>query len=208
MKKILVLLLAIILLTTIFTSNTIAKKQETNSKTLIKYEKAYRYEVQGWIYIHIEGQPYERGYQYGYLASEEIIDIIYRWCHWGYENRVKSIINIKNIECLEYFSFNNKYMESDISFKTQAKTEHDEMKMRENQETKIIYIPENQINQVNQILSNPFLFILYLPFLPFLLLPRVFQPQPYQFRYIVRTIKVKRDEEGRIVEIIDTVESI
>jgi len=100
LKKILVLLLAIILLTTIFTSNTIAKKQETNSKILIKYEKAYRYEVQGWIYIHIEGQPYERGYQYGYLASEEIIDIIYRWCHWGYENRVKSIINIKNEESI------------------------------------------------------------------------------------------------------------
>jgi len=79
-----------------------------------------------------------------------------------------------------------------------------------NQETKVIYIPEYQTNQINQILSNPFLFILYLPFLPFLLLPRLFQPQPqpYQFRYVVRTIKVKRDEEGRIVEIIDTVESL
>ena len=78
------------------------------------------------------------------------------------------------------------------------------------QETKIIYPVSDQDRYTYQILSNPFLFVLYLPFLPFLLLPRVFQPQPqsYQFRYIVRTIKVKRDEEGRIVEIIDTVESI
>jgi len=76
------------------------------------------------------------------------------------------------------------------------------------QETKIIYPVSDQDRYTYQILSNPFLFILYLPFLPFLLLPRVFQPQPYQFRYVVRTIKVKRDEEGRIVEIIDTVESL
>jgi len=78
------------------------------------------------------------------------------------------------------------------------------------QETKIIYPVSDQDRYTYQILSNPFLFILYLPFLPFLLLPRLFQPQPqpYQFRYVVRTIKVKRDEEGRIVEIIDTVESL
>ena len=33
---------------------------------------AYRYPAAGWIYLHIEGQPYERGYQHGHLMSREI----------------------------------------------------------------------------------------------------------------------------------------
>ena len=34
--------------------------------------KAFRFEEQGWIYLHIEGAPYERGWQYGSLAAAEI----------------------------------------------------------------------------------------------------------------------------------------
>ena len=33
---------------------------------------AYRYPAAGWIYLHIEGQPYERGYQHGHLMTREI----------------------------------------------------------------------------------------------------------------------------------------
>lgn len=33
---------------------------------------AYRYPNGGWIYLHIEGAPYDRGYQHGYLLSKEI----------------------------------------------------------------------------------------------------------------------------------------
>ena len=33
---------------------------------------AYRYPAAGWIYLHIEGQPYERGYQHGHLMAHEI----------------------------------------------------------------------------------------------------------------------------------------
>jgi hypothetical protein len=33
---------------------------------------AYRYPAAGWIYLHIEGQPYERGYQHGFLMAREI----------------------------------------------------------------------------------------------------------------------------------------
>ena len=32
----------------------------------------YRYPKAGWIYLHIEGEPYERGYQHGYLLAPEI----------------------------------------------------------------------------------------------------------------------------------------
>ena len=33
---------------------------------------AFRYEDKGWIFVHIEGKPYQRGYQYGYLLADEI----------------------------------------------------------------------------------------------------------------------------------------
>lgn len=38
--------------------------------------KGYRYDDRGWIFVHIEGEPYERGYQYGALVGEEIVAYI------------------------------------------------------------------------------------------------------------------------------------
>jgi hypothetical protein len=34
----------------------------------------FRYDDQGWIFVHIEGEPYERGYQYGSLMPDEIVE--------------------------------------------------------------------------------------------------------------------------------------
>ena len=34
--------------------------------------KAYRFDKNGWIYLHIEGKPFERGFQRGYLTANEI----------------------------------------------------------------------------------------------------------------------------------------
>jgi len=34
--------------------------------------KAYRQDKNGWIYLHIEGKPFERGFQRGYLTANEI----------------------------------------------------------------------------------------------------------------------------------------
>lgn len=39
---------------------------------------AYRYASEGWIYLHIEGQPYERGYQHGHLMAKEIPEYLAR----------------------------------------------------------------------------------------------------------------------------------
>lgn len=41
-------------------------------ETVKWYGPAFRYEDKGWIFVHIEGKPYQRGYQYGYLLSDEI----------------------------------------------------------------------------------------------------------------------------------------
>lgn len=37
-----------------------------------RYEKGYRYTQAGWTVLHIEGDPYPRGYQHGYLMAPEI----------------------------------------------------------------------------------------------------------------------------------------
>jgi outer membrane protein assembly factor BamB len=53
-----------------------------NESTIIsseQYGKGYRYNIQGWIYLHIEGEAYERGYQHGYLLADEIVDMLTRW---------------------------------------------------------------------------------------------------------------------------------
>jgi hypothetical protein len=39
---------------------------------------AYRYPEGGWVHLHIEGQPYERGYQHGRLMAREIPDYVNR----------------------------------------------------------------------------------------------------------------------------------
>src|ERR1035437_9858765 len=39
---------------------------------------AWRYPAAGWIYLHIEGKPYERGYQHGYLMAREIPEYLER----------------------------------------------------------------------------------------------------------------------------------
>jgi len=36
----------------------------------------YRFFQDGWTYLHIEGAPYERGYQHGYLMAPEIAEIL------------------------------------------------------------------------------------------------------------------------------------
>ena len=69
----------------------IAKEDESNIIHSGSYEKGYRYNIQGWVYIHIEGEPYERGYQYGYLASAEIVDMINRWSNFGHNEEFMKI---------------------------------------------------------------------------------------------------------------------
>lgn len=38
--------------------------------------RGYRFDDKGWIFVHVEGAPYERGYQFGYLVSAEIVEYI------------------------------------------------------------------------------------------------------------------------------------
>jgi len=66
-----------------------------------KFEKGYRYNIQGWIYLHIEGNPYERGYQHGYLLANEIVDMLNRWSHTIHYHKLISVIS-KRVSELRY----------------------------------------------------------------------------------------------------------
>jgi outer membrane protein assembly factor BamB len=101
-----------ILIITIFTPINITAEDNINVINLTsgQYDKGYRYNIQGWVYIHIEGEPYERGFQYGYLASAEISDLLQRWINHEF-NRV---------EILNRFKFKNPEKLWSI-FRTKAK---------------------------------------------------------------------------------------
>ncbi len=45
-------------------------------ETVKWFNEGFRYDDRGWINVHIEGKPYERGYQYGYLLANEIVEYI------------------------------------------------------------------------------------------------------------------------------------
>jgi phospholipase B-like protein len=43
-----------------------------------RYGPGYRFDQAGWIWLHVEGEPYERGYQHGWLLSKEIAEFVGR----------------------------------------------------------------------------------------------------------------------------------
>ena len=44
--------------------------------SVVREGEGYRYPQSGWIVLHIEGEPYERGYQHGKLLAAEIAEHI------------------------------------------------------------------------------------------------------------------------------------
>src|SRR5438552_13627066 len=45
---------------------------QPDPKSVQRYGPAYRYPQAGWIVLHVEGEPYDRGYQHGKLLAPEI----------------------------------------------------------------------------------------------------------------------------------------
>jgi outer membrane protein assembly factor BamB len=83
MTKLQTLITLIVLFCSLITLPSYYSKEDSlvSYKSSDQYEKGFRFNIQGWIYVHIEGDPYERGYQHGYLLSEEIEDMLHRWSH-------------------------------------------------------------------------------------------------------------------------------
>jgi len=87
MKRVFCIIVTIILISSPLFACSLVKGDENNLKSTSseQFENGYRYNVQGWIYLHIEGKPYDRGYQEGYLLSSEIVDMMNRWSNTIHE---------------------------------------------------------------------------------------------------------------------------
>jgi Phospholipase B len=51
-----------------------ATKQDANKPDEARLKPAYRFQRDGWVYVHLEGSPADIGYQHGYLLAPEIED--------------------------------------------------------------------------------------------------------------------------------------
>jgi hypothetical protein len=82
-KKVILLLLVILIYSSLVSSQT---KDQLSNEQKEWISKANRHEKAGWIYIHIEGKPEERGFQHGYLLAKEIKEAIVATGRvWQYE---------------------------------------------------------------------------------------------------------------------------
>ena len=57
-------------------SATKSDASDKNKSEVTKYENGYSFEQNGWQYIHIEGEPYARGKQHGYLVADELGELM------------------------------------------------------------------------------------------------------------------------------------
>lgn len=74
MNKKTVILILLVFICTISVSSQTSNQLTNEQKTWLA--KANRHDKNGWIYLHIEGKPEERGFQHGYLMAKEIKESI------------------------------------------------------------------------------------------------------------------------------------
>ncbi len=74
MNRRLVFLLMLVLISPALVRSQPHNQLSNEQKTWLS--KANRHEKSGWIYLHVEGTPEERGFQHGYLLSKEIKEAI------------------------------------------------------------------------------------------------------------------------------------
>jgi hypothetical protein len=71
--------------------------------------KSFRTEKAGWIYLHLEGNAQERGFQHGYLLAKEINEAIQtRAKIWKYQTAMDWLCSFeKRVKCLHQKSIRN-----------------------------------------------------------------------------------------------------
>ena len=83
-------LLSIFIAVCFYVPNGVLSDQISRTTQLTKEQESWvlqaeRHERAGWIYLHISGQPRERGFQYGYLMAKEIMESLrVRRMVWAY----------------------------------------------------------------------------------------------------------------------------
>src|SRR5262245_21517988 len=56
----------------LFAAPAVAGEHKIDPAGVQRHGKGYRYNQAGWIVLHIEGEPYERGVQHGRLLAPEL----------------------------------------------------------------------------------------------------------------------------------------
>lgn len=54
-------------------------------------KNSYRFEKNGWIFLHIEGEPYQRGFQHGFHLAKELADVMRTLDFYIYRQTGKSV---------------------------------------------------------------------------------------------------------------------
>src|ERR1044072_9401826 len=75
MKRCRLLMLVLILAALSISSLTFAQWKPTISED-DRMKGSYRFERNGWVYVHLEGVPEQIGYQHGKLLAKEIEDLL------------------------------------------------------------------------------------------------------------------------------------
>jgi len=91
-KRFLKVLAMSILMFSLTVSASLAEMQTVTKEGVIKvtrYGNGYRFDRNGWIYVHIEGTPYERGFHHGYLVASELEEIMENMKYLTYWNTGK-----------------------------------------------------------------------------------------------------------------------
>ena len=106
MKKLAVYVLTICLFFAFNSCEKVNNHKSKPKKIKEKYKNGYRYDENGWIFVHIEGEPYERGYQHGYLVAQEYHDTMQCYSAMGYETMGMKICikeADKNLNLTKYY---------------------------------------------------------------------------------------------------------
>jgi len=113
MRKASCIIITMILLSSSLVISNLARGEDDDLKSVNseQFENGYRYNVQGWIYLHIEGKPYDRGYQHGYLLADEIVDHINRWSNIIH-NTKKNLKKPVDFDSPKYQEMSNDWWES------------------------------------------------------------------------------------------------
>lgn len=74
-------ILTFLLITFLVSNLSFGLAQKLTEKEKEWLAKAHRYDKNGWIFLHIEGEPFEMGFQRGYLTSTEIDEFLKTVAH-------------------------------------------------------------------------------------------------------------------------------
>src|SRR5262249_24426236 len=76
MKRVIIPLAVVALCLTAFMTTDMPASRHGDKKPDQRLDGGYRFERNGWVYVHLEGSPDRLGYQHGYLLADEIKDLL------------------------------------------------------------------------------------------------------------------------------------